>query len=189
MIQPAWVGVRCAGRKPFVSGAAGSGACGTTCFAAAEGLADLEADAGALGTTVGIGKGSVNAAPGLMGAAGTAAVLVDEARALSDGAIGAGSAGSAMAGPRPEVLICLLLSVDVTANPLLSSSKQRSRTFSTSASKASRTVRGSVQFGEASGTTCAIAHTFLENPKLKHSSWSLMIFSRARLQAANREML
>jgi hypothetical protein len=37
--------------------------------------------------------------------------------------------------------------------------------------------------------TCAIAHTFLENPKLKQSSWSLMIFSRERLQAANRELL
>jgi hypothetical protein len=151
--------------------------------------ADLDADAGVLDTTAGSGNGSVNAAPGLMGAAGTAAVLGDGVRALSDGAIGAGSAGSAIAGPRPEVLICVLLSVDVTANPFLSSSRQRSRAFSTSASKASLTVRGSVQFGEASGTTCAIAHTFLENPNLKQSSWSLMIFSRARLQAANREVL
>ena len=51
------------------------------------------------------------------------------------------------------------------------------------------TVRGSVQLGEASGTTCAIAQTLLENPKLKQSSWSLMIFSLVRLQAANREVL
>src|SRR5437764_13958439 len=122
MIQPAWVGGRCAAKKRFVSSAAASSACGTTGVAAAEGMpVGLDADAGALGTTAATGVGSVNAASGLMGVARTAAVLDDGARALSDGAIGAGSAGSAIAGPRPEVLICVLLSVDVTANPFLSS--------------------------------------------------------------------
>jgi hypothetical protein len=74
-------------------------------------------------------------------------------------------------------------------NPSPSSSRQRSRAFSTSAPKASATARGRLQFGEASRTTCAISHTFLEKPNLMQSSWSLMIFSWGRLQAVNRDAL
>jgi hypothetical protein len=164
--DPPRLGARCAAKKRFVSSAAASSACGTTSVAAAEGMTvGLDADACALGTIAATGSGSVIAATGLIGAAGRAALFGDVARALSGSAAGAGSPGPTITGPRPEVLICVLLSIDVAANPSLSSSRQRSRAFSRSASKASLTVRRSVQLGETSGTTCAIAHTFLENPK------------------------
>jgi hypothetical protein len=74
---------------------------------------DLDADAGDLGTTAGTGIGSANAAPGPMG---TATVIGDGTRALrGGGAIGAGSAGSTITVPRPEVIVCCSATIMMAA--------------------------------------------------------------------------
>jgi hypothetical protein len=67
--------------------------------------------------------------------------------------------------------------------------RQRSRATSTFGIQGKRDSPWRLQFGEASGTTCAIAPTSLEKPNLTQLSWSLMIFSQGRLQAANRDAL
>ena len=66
-----------------------------------------------------------------------------------------------------------------TANfyPAPFSSRQRSRAFSASASKALAVAGGSGQLGDCSRTGCARSHTFLRKPNLMQLSWSLMTFS------------